>query len=110
MALDPWYVTGFADGVGTFTYSRSGNQIALYFAIKLTRADEPLLEQLREFFGVGRLYQVKATKSAALYRVTRHDELHRVTDHFDRYPLHGEKRLGYAVWREMVTLKRDFRR
>jgi len=108
--LDPWYVTGFADGEASFTYSRSGRQLALYFAVKLTATDSPLLEQLQAFFGVGRLYQVKASaKTATMYRVTRHDELPRITDHFDRYPLQGEKRRGYVIWREMVQLKKLFR-
>lgn len=113
--LDPWYVTGFADGQGSFTYSRSGRQLALYFAVKLSASDTPLLEQLQAFFGVGRIYSVKPTarygiaKTATLYRVTRHDELPRVTDHFDRYPLQGEKRHGYVIWREMVQLKKLFR-
>jgi hypothetical protein len=119
--LDPWYITGFADGEGSFTFSRSGNQIAIYFAIKLVATDEPLLEAVRAFFGVGKIYRVKArspsqgagnggaTKTASMYRVTRHDELPRVMAHFDEYPLQGEKRFGYAVWREMVVLKKLFR-
>lgn len=105
--LDPWYVTGFSDGEGSFTYSRSSKQIALYFAIKLTASDRPLLVAIQEFFGVGKIYG--ATKSASMYRVTRHDELPRITDHFDAYPLHGEKRRSYEVWREMVACKRLFR-
>src|SRR3954454_4331406 len=37
--LDPWYVTGFVEGEGAFTYSRSGKQLALYFGLKLSRDD-----------------------------------------------------------------------
>lgn len=114
--LDPWYVTGFSDGEASFTYSRSARQLAVYFAIKLTATDVAVLEAIQAFFGVGRIYRVAAsarngiaTKTAALYRVTRHDELPRITDHFDRYPLHGDKRHGYAIWREMVQLKKMFR-
>lgn len=114
--LDPWYVTGFADGEGSFTYSRSGKQIALYFSIKLTASDRAVLEQIQDFFGVGKIYRSPpytkhgfATKTAALYRVTRHDELYKVTDHFDRYPLQGEKRHSYGIWREMALLKKIFR-
>src|SRR6266540_3811771 len=35
--LNPWYVTGLVEGEGTFTYSRSGSHLALYFAVKLKR-------------------------------------------------------------------------
>jgi len=116
--LDPWYVTGFSEGEGSFTYSRSSSQIALYFLIKLTATDRSLLEAIQDFFGVGKIYQVRArdprsgggaTKSASLYRVTRHDELGRITDHFDEYALQGCKAQSYKIWRAMVTIKRDFR-
>jgi hypothetical protein len=119
--LDPWYVTGFVEGEGAFTFSRSGRQMALYFAIKLTGADKAILEDIRAFFGsVGAIYRVVArdaptpssgyTKEAAYYRVSRRDDLERVVEHFDRYPLRGLKAQSYAIWRKMVELKREFRK
>jgi hypothetical protein len=117
--LDPHYVTGFTDGEGAFTYSRSGNQLALYYALKLTATDLPILEEIQMFFGgIGRIYDVKArapgprsgaTKSAKYYRVSHRDELAVIVDHFDRYPLRTTKRSVYEVWRLMVLLKRKFR-
>jgi hypothetical protein len=118
--LDPWYVTGFVEGEGAFTFSRNGRQMALYFAIKLTGADRALLEDIRAHFGVGAIYKVAArsaptpssgyTKEAAYYRVSRRDDLERVVEHFDRYPLRGVKARSYAIWRQMVVLKREFRK
>lgn len=117
--LSPHYVTGFADGEGTFTYSRSGPHMALYFAIKLTAADEAVLCEIQDYFGgIGRIYDVKArapgprsgaTKSAKYFRVSHRDELGVVVEHFDRYPLRTKKREGYLIWRSMVVLKRQFR-
>lgn len=118
--LDPWYVTGLAEGDAAYTYSRSGHHLALYFAIKLTDADRGLLVKLRDFFhGAGRIYTViprlprsgsASTKMAAYYRICRRDDLERVVAHFDRYPLRGAKAASYTVWRRMVMLKRSFRR
>jgi hypothetical protein len=119
-ALDPWFVTGFVDGEGAFTYSRSGRQIALYFAVKLTAADRPILEELQSYFGgAGRIYSVLPraaptprsgfSKAASYYRVTRRDELPRIVDHFDRFPLRTTKRVQYEIWRRMVALKQEFR-
>jgi len=118
--LDPWYVTGFTEGEGAFTYSRSGRQLALYFAIKLTAADRGLLANLQSFFhGAGRIYRVAPrhprsasgwTKTAAYYRVCRREDLERIVAHFDRYPLRGAKSASYRIWRQMVVLKRQFRR
>lgn len=119
--LDPWYVTGFVEGEGTFTFSRTGGQMALYFALKLTGSDRNILEAIQDFFGgIGSIYHVKKraaltpssgyTNAAAYYRVCRRDELDRIVEHFDRYPLRGGKAASYAVWREMVILKRAFRK
>ena len=118
--LDPWYVTGLAQGDAAFTYSRSGHHLALYFAMKLTDTDRDLLVKLQDFFhGAGRIYRVIRrlprsgsgyAKLAAYYRICRRDELERVVSHFDRYPLRGAKAASYAIWRRMVVLKRTFRR
>lgn len=117
--LDPHYVTGFTDGEGAFTYSRSGSQLALYYALKLTTTDEPILREIQTFFGgIGKIYDVKArapradsgaTKSAKYYRVSHREELAVIVDHFDRYPLRTGKRASYEIWRLMVLLKRNFR-
>lgn len=114
--LDPWYVTGFVEGEGCFTYSRGGRSLALYFAIKLTGKDRPLLEDIQEFFGgIGYIYAVIArdaptrssgyTKPASYYRITRLRDLERIVAHFDRYPLRGTKSGSFGIWREMVSRK-----
>jgi hypothetical protein len=109
--LDPHWVTGFADGDASFTYSRSGRQLALYFAVKLTAADRPLLEEIQQFFqGSGRIYEVGAApRTAAYYRISRRDELMTVVDHFDAYPLRSTKKQVYDLWRQMVLAKQQFR-
>ena len=103
--LDPWYVTGLIDGVGSFTYSRSGKQLALYFAVKVSGSTS-LLEDLREFFQAGAIYEIGR---ASYFRIQRRDQLVFVLDHFDRYPLRS-KRQVYEVWREMVLAKQTFRK
>jgi len=108
--LDPRWVTGFADGESSFTYSRSGKQLALYFAIKLSAIDQPILEDIRAFFGVGKIYSVKARAPASYYRVTHRKDLPRIVAHFDEYPLRSSKQRVYEVWRLMVQLKVQFRR
>ncbi|MBA3459508.1 MAG: hypothetical protein H0T46_06080 [Deltaproteobacteria bacterium] len=116
--LDPWWVTGFCDGEASFTFSRSNANVSLYFAVKLTATDEPILLRLQDYFGVGKIYNVRArapteragaTKTASLYRVTKHDELPLVTRHFDAYPLQTEKAGAYKIWRAMVEIKATYR-
>jgi hypothetical protein len=119
--VDPWYVTGLVEGEGCFTYSRRPRSgMALYFAVKLTRADDGLLRRLQEFFGgIGTLYRVRPraagraagyTKAASYYRISRNDQLRRVVEHFDAYPLRGVKAAAFEIWRLMVLLKLEFPR
>ena len=101
-------MTGFCDALASFTYSRSGKQIALYFAIKLGTSERVVLEGLRSFFGVGKIYD--ATRTALLYRVTHREDLPRVLEHFDQQPLRSSKQQTYETWRSMVLLKSRFRK
>ena len=116
--MSPWYVTGFCEGEGTFTYNRSGKKnVALVFAVKLAATDSALLERLKEFFGCGNLYAVKPrvssahntrTKAALYYRVSKvQDLVEKIVPHFDKHPLRGKKARRFALWREAVMLKRN---
>jgi hypothetical protein len=119
--LEPWYVTGLCEGQGSFTYSKGGDSLSLYFSLKLTGEDRALVEAVRSFFGrVGKIYDNRAviprsasagfTKRAAYFRVNRIRELLAIVDHFDRFPLRGTKAASYAIWRRMALLKQAFRR
>ena len=98
MALHPEYVTGFCEGHGTFTYSRSGRQLAVYFGIRGEGLDE-----IAAFFGVGKIY------GGNYYRVTHRDDLAVIVRHFDEHPLRTKKRAAFEIWRQMVAAKRAFR-
>ena len=116
---DPWYITGFAEGCASFTYSRSGSVVALYFGIKVSIKDLVILQAVQAFFGgIGRIYTIKASSRAlgkevtdSLYfRVNRARQLGQLVSHFDRHPLVGAKAQQYQIWREMVALKQRLRR
>ncbi len=114
--LEPWYVTGFCDGEAAFTYSRAGGTFGLYFAVKQRQDNRQIVEDIREYFNyVGYIYYGKESKDSpkggftqpsAYYRVTKIDQLRRIVDHFDKYPLQSKKKQeAYKVWREMVLHK-----
>jgi LAGLIDADG endonuclease len=118
-SADPWYITGFAEGCASFTYSRSGGVVALYFGIKVSIKDQAILQAVQAFFdGIGRIYRsrasskpvVKAAPDFLYFRVNRARELGQLVGHFDRYPLTGAKAQQYQTWREMVRIKQRFRR
>ena len=100
--VPPWYITGFTESAGSFTFSRSGKQLLLVFAVRLPESNRPLLESLRRFFRAGRIYRAGP---GCYYRINRPTELLRVVDHFDRHPLRGAKQAAYRIWREMVYLR-----
>lgn len=120
MKLEPWYVTGLCDGDGSFSYSRGKDRAlaALYFSVKLTEVDRPLLEHLQEYFGgAGTIYDVRPnlpknnsgwTKRSLYYRVTHVQDLQAVVEHFDRYPSQGRRSEVYEVWRELYEIRRDW--
>ncbi|MFH1457657.1 MAG: LAGLIDADG family homing endonuclease [Candidatus Omnitrophota bacterium] len=114
--LNPWYITGFADGEAAFTYSRQGGTFSMYFAIKQREDNQQIVEEIQGYFDyVGNIYKGKESKSylkggltkqSSYYRVTRINELKRIVEHFDRYPLQsGKKQEVYKAWREMVIHK-----
>jgi hypothetical protein len=118
-SVDPWYITGFAEGCASFTYSRSGGVVALYFGIKVSIKDQAILQAVQAFFDdIGRIYTSRASSKPLVrsaseflyFRVNRARELGRLVAHFDRYPLTGAKAQQYQLWREMVRLKQRFRR
>ena len=62
----PWYVTGFVEGEGTFTYSRNGKPAVALLRHQAGEADEPILEAIRDFFGgIGSIYYVQPRGSEA---------------------------------------------
>lgn len=113
--LDPWLVTGFVEGEGSFTFSRArGGNVTPSFALRAPSEQRPLLEALQRFFGgAGRIYALAArprreggvTRPALYYRIARRQELGRVVEHFDAYPLQGAKAGSYRIWRRMVRRK-----
>jgi len=117
--LDPWYISGFSAGEGTFTYSRSGKNLNLYFAIKLNFEDRDLLYKIKSFFGVGKIYVGKPTpprkhsghtRTYFYYRVSKIAELNRIIEHFDNYPLIGKKATSFSIWKDMVKYKKAYRK
>ncbi len=92
--LNPWFVTGFADGEGSFGITiykdnRIKGKLVLAvkpsFQISLNSKDINLLLQLKEFFGCG--INVN-TRNEASFRVNSIQDLTNcIIPHFSNYPL-----------------------
>ena len=61
-SLNPWFLTGFIDGEGCFRISLTkikgglGWRVQLFFQINLHVKDKVLLENIRDFLGVGKIH------------------------------------------------------
>lgn len=110
--LHPWYITGICEDLASFTFSRTSRNLALYFSMKFREGDERLVSALRSFFESGNMYRVTSAEDKLrpilYYRITTIGGLIKAVEHFDVYPLRGEKFKRYTIWREMVLLKNKY--
>ena len=90
--LNPWFVTGFVDGEGSFSMSIFKSKTAAIgwtiepcFIITLHKKDIELLNKIQLFFGVGTVSTLG--EKIARYRVRSRDGLQVIISHFYKYPL-----------------------
>jgi hypothetical protein len=125
------WVIGFVDGEGCFSIGfvrqsggsgrvgyRTGYQVFHRFVVTQGVKSRACLEDLRDFFGVGRLFENRRhdnhREHLAQYHVSRRDELlGTVIPFFRRYPLRTSKRRDFekfAACMEVVAAGRHLTR
>jgi hypothetical protein len=97
-ALDPWYVTGLAEGEGCFSVSlslrpklRTGIEVRPSFALSLNERDLSLLQDLHAFFECGAIRRSRGDRTFKYESRSTSELLDRVIPHFERHPLRGVK-------------------
>lgn len=109
--LNPWFVTGFYEGEGAFTYCRSlsGSKINPRLSITQRFDYDDLIQKLKDFWGMGKIYEVKArgnSKKSVKLVICNQDDLPIVIEHFDRYPIQSiQKKRAYEIWKELIVSK-----
>jgi group I intron endonuclease len=111
ITLNPYWVTGFADGEATFMISilkskdrALGWRVTPIFAIKLGGNDLELLNRIKSFFGVGKIVIVKSDGSAIFSVKSVKDIFSVIIPHFDKYPLLTKKQADYILFKTIVEL------
>lgn len=109
------WLCGFVDGEGNFQFREDRKDVV--FRIILREDDKPILEEIRNRLGVGRLhyrdtsdksgwkeeYQTKATRSQWVFKVSALVDLVEVViPLFDQYGLRAKKKDQYLIWRGHV--------
>jgi len=102
--LNPSYVSGFVDGEGSFMLTiikdnkyKLGWRVVCRFIISLHKKDLSLLNNIKEFFGVGNVFLM--AKDSAQYRVESLKGLDLIINHFDKYPLITKKQADYELFK-----------
>jgi hypothetical protein len=110
-ALDPWFVTGLAEGEGCFSVSfairrklRVGLEARPSFALSLNERDRRLLEELQAFFGCGRIRWSRVDRTFKYEVRSVPDLAGSVVPHFQRFPLRGSKAVAFAAFVEVCQV------
>ena len=107
--ISPYFITGFFDAESYFTVSirrsskmNTGWLVVIIFGINLHIKDRALLEQIKSFFGVGKV--TDRGKDAVQYRVSSIKELVAIVEHFDKFPLISKKWADYQLFKWAVEI------
>lgn len=105
------WLSGFADGEGSFQLDEKNGYSHVRFSIMLRRDDKPILEAVRRYWGVGVVADANHTgRDMVVYRVTGTEDCAKVVvPHFDGFPLVAKKRRDFAIWRDAVDLSWNIR-
>jgi hypothetical protein len=73
--------------------------VELRFQISLHDKDTALLEQIKNFLGVGTIYK-DVGRQAVKFVVLSIKDISVIIDHFDKYPLITQKRADYELFKQ----------
>lgn len=88
---------------------KSGYRVEIVFNIVLHKKDEALLELIKSYFNVGKIYKV--SQYGLRLQVESVKEFEAIIKHFDLYPLITQKWSDYSLIKEaflIVKKKRTF--
>lgn len=110
MKVNPYWVSGFVDGEGTFYIGinhndsmKSGFQVLPEFRVVQHEKDIKVLYALKTYFGAGVVRVNHDTRQEL--RIRSLDHINRyVIPHFDKYPLLTQKKFDYFKFKEIIKL------
>ena len=106
LQLDPWWVTGFWDGEGSFHVFitqrndlKQGWEIRQGLSIALHVKDKPILILLKQYLGVGKISSHGS--ESIQWIVFSAKDLRTIKNHFARFPLKTKKWEDCALWMQI---------
>ena len=109
--LDPWFVTGLAEGEGCFCVSfairprlKVGLEARPSFSLSVNERDRELLGDLQTFFGCGWIRESRSDRTKKYEVRAANDLADRIIPHFDAFPLHGAKHRSFEGFRKVCQM------
>lgn len=113
--LNPWYITGFVEGEGTFHVAiyqdsrmKSGLKFIPEFHINQSYLRQETLEEIKKYFVCGYIKHnhKKNIKDDTLVYVVRNrsDLQEKIIPFFEKYPLLSTKQKTFLLFRQIVLL------
>jgi len=106
--INPGFLTGFVDGEGSFLINIQKNKrleigwnVGLKFQIGLHKKDKDLLYLIKDYFGVGEVYNDREHLKFSIHSIK---DLQLVIEHFDKYPLITQKSVDYILWQQAYNI------
>lgn len=109
--LNPQWITGFTDAEGSFIVSiakdktkKLGFVVICTFMIGLNITDKIILEHIKNYFGVGEIYN-HTTENMCRYKVSNFNDLYYVIiPHFIKYPLLTQKYVDFKLFCRVLEI------
>ncbi len=105
-SLNPYWVSGFIDGDGSFTvYLEPNTSYAnLRLIIGLNQRESFLIQKILEFFGNKGRINFSSDKQVVYYTIGNIKDLsEKIIPHFDKYKLIGYKNIHYLIWKDIFN-------
>lgn len=113
--LNPWYITGFTEGEGTFhiafckdTKMKVSLKIIPEFHINQSYLRMEILEEIKKYFGCGYIkanHQKNLRDKTYVYVVRNRSELlKKIIPFFKRYQLQSDKRKSFELFDKVVQM------
>jgi len=109
--LDPYYITGFVEGEGSFyvgilprSLEKVKWEVRPSFSLSQNKENKKTVFKLKEFFGCGWIRPSRKDNTLK-YEVRSLRELdEKIIPHFEKYPLVGEKEKDFEILKKVVRL------
>ena len=111
LKLNPWFITGFTDGDGSFYIAlrkdsscKHGFSIGLEYKLvaEVNNLNLKLLESVKSYFN--EIGTISKDKNTYQYVVRSKNDLKKISEHFNNYPLQTTKYIHYMLWFKVLDL------